>query len=360
MITGNKGEWSELYVFLKLIADGVLYGADAELKKLEKVFYPIVKIMRYEKNQDPKEYHTGQVIRVVNANNNAILLECDVEDFLKMSKILLQEIKSAHSSSFSIPMIEKFMEDIKCTSIKARSGEKRDITMVVHDMSTNMFPVLGFSIKSKLGGASTLFNANKTSNFVFEICNINLNEQDIVRINNISCKSKIRDRLHEISALGGRLVFRGFEGDIFSLNLAVIDSCLPEILSHMVRMYYDGLGTSIASLVEKLERVNPLGFDLSYGHPFYTYKIKKMLNDMALGMTSAEVWNGIYDANGGYIIVREDGEVLCYHIYNKNEFEDYLLRNTRFDTPSSSRHDFGQIYINENRYYIKLGLQIRF
>ena len=28
MITGNKGEWSELYVFLRLLGDGGIYGAD--------------------------------------------------------------------------------------------------------------------------------------------------------------------------------------------------------------------------------------------------------------------------------------------------------------------------------------------
>ena len=33
MITQNKGEWSELYVFLKLLGEGVLYAADADLKK---------------------------------------------------------------------------------------------------------------------------------------------------------------------------------------------------------------------------------------------------------------------------------------------------------------------------------------
>ena len=29
MFKQNKGEWSELYVFLKLLGDGVLYAADA-------------------------------------------------------------------------------------------------------------------------------------------------------------------------------------------------------------------------------------------------------------------------------------------------------------------------------------------
>ena len=33
MISGNKGEWSELYVLVKLLSDGVLYQADIDLKK---------------------------------------------------------------------------------------------------------------------------------------------------------------------------------------------------------------------------------------------------------------------------------------------------------------------------------------
>ncbi|MFZ3272683.1 MAG: HpaII family restriction endonuclease, partial [Lutibacter sp.] len=69
---------------------------------------------------------------------------------------------------------------------------------------------------------------------------------------------------------------------------------------------------------------------------------------------------GIYDATGGYLIVKENGEVLCYHIYNRNEFEDYLLNNTKLDTASSSRHGFGEIYKNNGELYFNLNLQIRF
>lgn len=40
-------------------------------------------------------------------------------------------------------------------------------------------------------------------------------------------------------------------------------------------------------------------------------------------MMPASVWSGIYDATGGYLIVKENGDVLCYHIYNRNAFENY-------------------------------------
>ena len=77
-------------------------------------------------------------------------------------------------------------------------------------------------------------------------------------------------------------------------------------------------------------------------------------------MMPAKVWNGIYDATGGYLVVKEDGNILSYHIYNKNKFEYYLFHNTKLETASSSRHDFGKIYEKNGKYFIKLNLQIRF
>ena len=43
----------------------------------------------------------------------------------------------------------------------------------------------------------------------------------------------------------------------------------------------------------------------------------------------------------------------------KDILRDYLLENTKLDTPSSSRHRFGNIYKENGRYFIKLNLQIR-
>ena len=77
-------------------------------------------------------------------------------------------------------------------------------------------------------------------------------------------------------------------------------------------------------------------------------------------MTPSKNWDGKFQATGGYIIVREDGEVLCYHIYNHNEFQDYLFKNTRIETPSTTRYGFGSIYKENNKNFIKLNLQIRF
>ena len=45
MITGNKGEWSEIYTLLKLLGDKKLFSGDKDLNKIESLFYPIIKIL---------------------------------------------------------------------------------------------------------------------------------------------------------------------------------------------------------------------------------------------------------------------------------------------------------------------------
>lgn len=48
-LTGNKGEWSEIYTLFKLLGDGVVYAGDQNLNKIQDLFYPIIMILRQEK-----------------------------------------------------------------------------------------------------------------------------------------------------------------------------------------------------------------------------------------------------------------------------------------------------------------------
>ena len=69
------------------------------------------------------------------------------------------------------------------------------------------------------------------------------------------------------------------------------------------------------------------------------------------GEKLSKIWKGELDATGGYLIVTDDGEILCYHIYNRNEFENYLVVNTKLETANSTGHDFGTIYSDENEFF---------
>lgn len=357
MITGNKGEWSEIYTLFKLLGDKILQPGDGNITKIKNVFYPIIKILRSGINGN-YEYSIHDDIILIAGNEE--ILKIPIQEFKDNSLSLLNLIKQNKKTTFSIPEIEQFMLSINCISLKAKSSTKTDITIVVHDHRTNQQPTLGFSIKSQLGNPSTLLNAGKTTNFIFRVNNLNIDKVEIDEINSINTKSKIKDRIESISKLGGNFQFIETEQLIFSNNLILIDSLLPEILAEIVFNFYNSNSSKIMDLVSNIEITNPLNFDTSNKHKFYTYKTKRLLTDIALGMMPSKVWSGEYDATGGYLIVKEDGDILCYHIYNKNEFENYLITNTKLETASSTRHDFGTLYNKNGDLFFKLNLQIRF
>lgn len=357
MITGNKGEWSEIYTLFKLLGDKQLFLGNKTIEKLEGIVYPILRILRTEKNGN-FEYSIQDEIILISGGEEVLKIE--ISEFKQKAIFLLDKIKNSRERTFSVPEIETFMHSINCLSLKAGSTTKTDITIIVHDQRTNQQPTLGFSIKSQLGSPSTLLNAGKTTNFIFRINNLTLSENEIENINSISTRSKIMDRIIQIQNKNGIFEFVKNEHNIFSNNLILIDSLLPQILAHIVFGFYSSKSSNLLSLVDKIAKDNPLNFDIENNHKFYEYKIKRFLTDIALGMMPSKVWAGRYDTTGGYLIVKENGDVLCYHIYNRNEFENYLLNNTKLDTASSSRHNFGKIYHENNALFFKLNLQIRF
>ena len=156
------------------------------------------------------------------------------------------------------------------------------------------------------------------------------------------------------------LEFQKTESSIFGNNLILIDSALPKIIAESLKLFFTSTFSTTIELTNQISTTNPLDYNLETNHPFYSYKIKRFLTDIALGMMPSKVWTGELDATGGYLVVKENGEVLCYHIYNRNEFEDYLYSNTKLETASSTRHEFGRVYEENGQLYFKLNLQIRF
>jgi len=367
MLTGNKGEWSEIYVLLRLLGEGKLFPGDADLKPLSDVFYPILNVVRQEgdtrytykvKEEEGVsiEYDTEHLLFALDKKKIPI----SQEEFQENADWLLSKIKENKKSSFSCPKIEAFMHRIKCLTIRAKSTKKSDIDISIHDRRTGLQPVLGFSIKSQLGSPATLLNASKSTNFQYKLVG-NLTIEEITTINEMPGRSKVKDRLEAIQAKGIKIEFSQILKNTFKNNLTLIDSLLPNILSEIILDFYSkSQNKTMTDLLTAINSRNPLEFDNSQRHNFYDYKIKKFLTDTALGMTPAKVWNGEYDATGGYLIVKENGDIICYHIYDKNKFEDYLLTNTILETPSTSRHDFGKIYEVEGELFFNLNLQVRF
>ncbi len=128
MLAGNKGEWSEIYVLLRLLADGKIYASDSKLNKLENVYFPIIKIIREENKGEIQEYATGEIISIY--MNGSKVKELPATEFamqsvqnchkrliyrniFTLSELLLNEINSKTSKgAFSAEKKQNFMDKI--------------------------------------------------------------------------------------------------------------------------------------------------------------------------------------------------------------------------------------------------------
>lgn len=184
-----------------------------------------------------------------------------------------------------------------------------------------------------------------------------VSKQEIAEINAINTKEKLKDRIKRIPNLKFIGIVDTRRNNAFAKNLLFIDTHMVFFLSEMLKLFYRDNISECALLATKLEDTDSFGFRVAN---LYRHKIKKFLCAVALGLMPTKPWNGMDEANGGYIIVKESGEVRAYHLHDRDSFETYLLNNTKLEKASTERHKFGKIYIENGRNFINLNLQIRF
>jgi len=358
-ITSNKGEWAEFYAFLKVLSDRQLPAADENLRTTDRVFV-FQKIIRQDEKEQPIHVYdltgAGRDIVIKDETETETIRVFDAADLREKTQRIFERIRD-NEKTFDIPEAEELMNELLCTRIKASNEEKADLVAIIHDRISESSPMLGFSIKSMVGGASTLLNAGKTTNFVYEVNNF---QGNVDEINTIETRTKIRDRITAIKERGGTFEFSHVANEQFDMNLRMIDTVLPDFLAYMVFDFFTDARRTVSELVEKLSVDETMRERYRMTRENYAYKIRNFLDAIALGMVPSKPWDGFTRAHGGYIVVKEDGEVVCYHLYNRDKFQMYLYENTRFEAPSSNRHDYGVLYEKDGRMFFNLNLQIRF
>ena len=388
-LSGNKGEWSEIYIFLKLMSDGKVYAADKNMNRLTNVFLNIIKIIREEYKNQKYEYYTGPIVKIF-LNNAEVAPSLDLSDFQSAKDALWDVLKSApRGNGITCDTVEAFLSSIYVTKLKAPAAQQneffggtQDITMQVQDYRNGIASVIGFSCKSDFTAKSTLFNASKeNTNFIYEITgNI-----DDVLMDQFNSTYTIRNKKnketgamepHEVVAIRERIQLLKNAGcDIEYANMSVNSAKrnlilsggneMPLIVANMLKAYYfEGEGqasnSSIDYALNYVVQNNSAGYEFDDTESMYRRKVGTLLYDMFTGMRLAKTWDGRSSVNGGYIVAKDDGDVVAYHSCMADEFKDFLIHQLGFESPSASRHQYMSIYKENDKYYLKLNLQVRF
>lgn len=325
--------------------------------KIQQMLYRVTTIFREDLLYNPKAGNKN-VFFQTSTNENLMCIPATI--FVPETERLLKQINEGNKQDIT-GYVQQFMDSIHCHTLKSKSSDKTDIRIVLHDCRTKINSEMGYSIKSQLGSNSTLLNASKATNFTFTIKGAELSDADISEINNLEPKrEKVIKRYNAIREKGGTLVFKNVDNATFRNNLLMLDGCIPKLAANLLLLQLETGKSRLKDLATELNKDNPLGLDTNNNPYSYGYKIKHLLTSTALGMMPATAWNGKFDANGGYIVVKKDGEVLCYHFYDRNIFEDYLYNNAYLERASTTKFEYAKIIKEDDgELSFKLNLQIR-
>lgn len=337
----NRGEWTEAYVFLRLLGDGRIYGASVDLKKDEQTYIDIINIIRDEPDKCLifERFIEDEVAYVQSFKGDEKLKVITAPELTEKAAFLYEQIKkvAAGDRKIKVPEIQEYMEGLSIDSPKAnlsesakeKYGAKTDIIVTTEDSFDHVRTVGGFSIKSHIGSSPTLFNCSQSSGFVYKVVGC-----DVDGMHRLNYRGGFLDIISAIKEEYS-LEYAGCRNEIFEQNIRVVDSRMDEILQNAILMlvgYIDNLDvSSIPEISKALATLNPIG--VRNPEVFYDAKLKAFLFASFAGMTASTEWNGRKKLTGGYIDVDREGELLYYRAISDDIFENYLFNHTYVDRP---------------------------
>lgn len=254
--------------------------------------------------------------------------------------------------------------------------------MQVQDYRNGITSVIGFSFKSDFTAKSTLFNASKeNTNFVYEVDGSITDELMNTFNNTYTIRNKqnkdtgiterreivaIQNRINLLKEAGCDIIYRDMPVNNAKRNLILSGGNeMPSIVANMLKAYYfEGeskvANSSIEYALDYVIQNNSANYEFDDTASMDRRKVGTLLYDMFTGMRLSDAWNGRSSVNGGYIVAKDDGDVIAYHSCMADEFKDFLIHQLGFESPSASRHHYMEIYKENGKYYLKLNLQIRF
>jgi DNA (cytosine-5)-methyltransferase 1 len=355
--TKNKGEWTELLVFVKLLAEQKLYLSDKNLnKKVDSFNLKKVTTRNLDLDFYIIDKSTIKSINNVTKENNQI----DISELLSEENLdLIKDSIINGKRTFTIPEFDIIQKSLGFDVVKGgTSSQKSDIVLDIQNDEVDKTDE-GFGIKSYLGSKPTLLNASGNTNFIFRIDDFD--ETKIDEVNAIDSKAKLKDRILFIEEFGGKFKYVGAEKETMEHNLKISDSLMPNIVGHLLTSFYKKRISSLSDIVNEIHKVGDLNKEIDYGEKHtLEIKIKRLLIDILLGFFAGKKWDGNYLANGT-IVMKKSGDCVGFHIVDSASLKDYLFENISLDTPSTTRHRFGKLYKEKDgKLYFKLNLQLRF
>lgn len=331
-ISQNKGEWSEFYAFVKLLADGKILYVDKEAEDLE---------LTAEIDCVSKD-HTTLTIKGKSVFSSSTIVIAKRELLDNWVKLLYEKI-SEGKKSFKIPEAIDYAAQLGVSADSQGSHSKGDLSFKILKPDTGkLSKSLDVSVKSWIGSSPTLFNASKLSTrLIYKVTGVS--DDVLHKLTN----NDPRENLKVIYDNGGEVHFLECAKATFKRNLEILGA--TEVLGFAVLHHFTKSENEGSNLVEIS---NKFGDNILFKH-----KLGAFLRASALGMTGGKEWEGTYIASDNVLIVSSDGSIKC--LIGRGLLENHLFQVSMIDTPSTNRHEYGNVYKKDGEWRVNLNFQIR-
>ena len=401
MLKGNRGEWAEVYVLLKLLADGRLTSAEDESAYIE-----VLAVLRKELEEIVRYNRDGNQITLIVENEFKKTIPVQVVSV--NAKKLLEAINNLSSKKNTIPELNSFLNEMMVNSLSAggikdkkypQFNGKNDIVLETKD-SAGIIETQGFSIKSKFKSAATLFNFSSGTRLVYHLPNCTEEQANIINsiITDKGTGGNVKGRMKYIAEnlalefVGSKMIKgeRTFQESLQNSGADTIN-----VLNHMLLCrygYYSCDSDRLSELTKKLAEINPM--NVRHPDDYYANRMKSFAYDAFCGLTGSIYWNGDCHVNGGYIQVDDDGNLKYYPAKSDKVFMNFLFNNLKCEepdkgykmlehikaaqlalngqvsagieerlktkNPNQNKADFGYVYQEDGQYFIDLNFSLRF
>ena len=365
----NRGEWGEPYAALRILGYRKLFIADENGNPNPNEWMDILRVVRYETNDRIVSYRCENPCIEIEVNGKPVK-RIQADRFRAASDILKIDISGAKGRSFGVSDdVVDFLKDAEIYHLKAKSVEKSDIFLDARDPRNSIIREnIGFSVKCEFGENPTLFNTAKASAAKYKI--IGMTDELMTEINSMVDKkghAAVSDRCKSIVDNNCQLEYVGYEiasrakCEAFKENLDLINPYLHIVIQKIMWNHFmeKQPEIDIVSVVERIIKENPCS--LSHPEIKYPYMVKMFLYSAYCGMTASTLWDGKSTVKGGYITVKDTGEVVANYAMESEAFKNFLYTHCYLDFPSTDKAHgaYGEVYNDHGEYYFKLNFQIR-
>ena len=347
----NKGEWSKLYALVHVLVTGRLdafmqTGAQNEYRVIGIEVGKEGELKTFEIDGDQvivKNLEQGQ--SEVSISRPWLAVQCGH----LIEEIMDEEKKGSYLSEVGDALVSSLSFDRMFTA-----NTRHDVRIIVEDLQDRSVIKIEIFVKSLLGSKPTLLNSSRATNLRYRI-NDEISTELLCELEGLSP-----------TALVNELVQRDIEIQFVSMdsrlrkNLESIDLQLPGFLAAALLTSYSGIDRGFENVVSQTLVLNLLGMRFKKSEEIYHQMCDRMLQEICLGMTATSNWRTSETQRRGLIEVQPDGIPRLIELWSNSQFEKYLYKASKFETPSRAKFQFGELVKLDNQVFFDLNLQIRF